>query len=224
MPTVLIVDDDALVREGLRLILGSTPDLKVVGEAQDGLEAITETQRLNPDVVLMDLRMARLDGKGATERIVLLPQPPKILVLTTFDSDEHVIATLNAGASGYLLKDTPPREIIQAVRETAEGRSALSPKHTRVLLDEYAKDYVGQRAWRASEMLSELTEREREVVAGVAAGLTNPEIGTALHCSAATVKAHLASIFTRLGVANRIELAILGHDAGLSMDAREGSG
>lgn len=220
MADILIVDDDALVREGLRLILGSTDDLIVVGEAQNGLEAIHETKKLNPDVVLMDLRMGGLDGRGATEQLMQFPDPPKVLVLTTFDADEHVIAALNAGAAGYLLKDTPPRDIIQAVRETAEGRTVLSTRHARVLLDEYAKDDAGQRARRAAQALSVLTDREREVVSGVAAGLTNPEIGAELHCSPATVKAHLASIFTRLEITNRIELAILGHDAGLG-PARE---
>jgi DNA-binding NarL/FixJ family response regulator len=130
---------------------------------------------------------------------------------------------LNAGASGYLLKDTPPREIIQAVRETAEGRTVLSPRHARVLLDRYSRDGTGRRALSAAEALSVLTEREREMVAGVTAGLTNPEIAAELHCSPATVKAHLGSIFTQLGINNRVSLAILGHDAGL-IGRREGHG
>lgn len=216
MISVLIVDDDALVREGLRLILHSAADLTVVGEADNGRSAVDATTRLAPDVVLMDLRMPVLDGIGATAEIMRAGPSRRILALTTFDSDEHVIAALNAGAVGYLLKDTPARDIIQAVRETAEGRSVLSPRHTRILLDLYSKDAVSRRQQVAARALAALTEREREVVAGVSAGLTNAEIGGRLHCSPATVKAHLANIFGRLGVSNRIELAILGHDAELT--------
>lgn len=223
MTTVLIVDDDALVREGLRLILGSTEDLTVVGEAENGRIAVHATRRLVPDIVLMDLRMPVLDGIGAIAELTRAELPSQILALTTFDSDEHVIAALNAGAAGYLLKDTPPRDIIHAVRETAAGRTVLSPRHTRVLLNLYSKDEMSRRQQSAARTLSSLSDREREIVAGVSAGLTNAEIGNRLHCSPATVKAHLASIFSRLGVTNRIELAILGHDAALTQRAASSS-
>ncbi|KAB1943100.1 MULTISPECIES: response regulator transcription factor [Micrococcales] len=213
---VLIVDDDPLVRAGLRFIFDSADDVECVGEATDGKESIVEVERVHPDVVLMDLRMPGMDGREATAELMKLPEPPKVLALTTFDTDAHVLSVLDAGASGYLLKDTPPAEIIDAVRETAEGRTILSSRHARVLLDKYSENGNNARKDQAIEALSQLTEREREVVQYVAQGLTNAEIGKRLHCSPATVKAHLASIFTQLQITNRVRLAVLGHDAGLS--------
>lgn len=216
MIRVLIVDDDPLVRAGLRFILNSADDVDCVGEATDGNESIAEVERVHPDVVLMDLRMPGMDGREATAELMKLPEPAKILVLTTFDTDAHVLSVLDAGASGYLLKDTPPAEIIEAVREIANGRAILSSRHARVLLDKYSENGSNARKYQAIEALSQLTEREREVVQYVAQGFTNAEIGARLHCSPATVKAHLASIFTQLQIANRVRLAVLGHEAGLS--------
>lgn len=220
MTTVLIVDDDPLVRAGLTMILGATNDLVVVGEAADAEEAIRQAKRLAPDVVLMDLRMSGMDGRRATAELQKLASPPRVLALTTFDTDEHVISVLDAGASGYLLKDTPPQEIIRAVRETGAGRTILSSRHARVLLDRYAENDTAMQRDEAVRLLSVLTQREREVVAYVAEGLTNIEIATRLHCSPATVKAHLANIFAQLQIPNRVRLAILGHDAGLTAGRR----
>lgn len=213
---VLIVDDDPLVRAGLRFIFDSADDIEPVGEAADGKESIAQVKRLHPDVVLMDLRMPGMDGREVTAELMKLPKPPNVLALTTFDTDAHVLSVLDAGASGYLLKDTPPAEIIDAVRETAEGRTVLSSRHARVLLDKYSENGSNTRRDQAIEALSQLTDREREVVQFVAQGLTNAEIGERLHCSPATVKAHLASIFTQLQVTNRVRLAVLSHDASYS--------
>lgn len=218
MIRVLIVDDDPLVRAGLRFILGAADDLEVVGEASEGAEGIEQARRLAPDVVLMDLHMVGMDGREATAELAKLPDPPKVLALTTFDTDAHVISLLDAGASGYLLKDTQPTDIIDAVRETASGGTVLSSRHARVLLEKYAENGVNARRNRAVAALNRLTGREREVVRYVAEGLTNAEIAERLHCSPATVKTHLASIFAELQVANRVRLAILGHDAGILDD------
>ncbi|WP_299955364.1 response regulator transcription factor [uncultured Modestobacter sp.] len=218
MTRILIVDDDPLVRAGLRFILGTADDFEVVGEASDGAEGIEQTMLVAPDVVLMDLRMAGMDGREATAELMTLPAPPKVLALTTFDTDSHVISVLDAGASGYLLKDTPPAEIIDAVRETARGGTILSSRHTRVLLDKYSENSMHARHHQAREALDRLTQREREVVRYVAEGLTNAEISERIYCSPATVKAHLASIFSQLQLANRVRLAIIGHDAGVLED------
>jgi DNA-binding NarL/FixJ family response regulator len=212
---VLIVDDDPLVRAGLRFILDSAPDLLVVGEAEDGAESLDQVALLHPDVVLMDLRMSGMDGREAIEQLMRLPSPPKVLALTTFNTDEQVIAVLDAGASSYLLKDTPPVEIIAAIRETAAGRTILSSRHTRVLLDKYSENGANARRNHAEQALVVLTDRERQVVRHVSQGLTNSEIAARLNCSPATVKAHLASIFAQLHITNRVRLAVLGHDAGL---------
>lgn len=218
MIRVLIVDDDPLVREGLRFILGAAEDLEVVGQASDGAEGIEQTRFLTPDVILMDLRMTGMGGREAIAGLMKLPDPPKVLALTTFDTDAHVISVLDAGASGYLLKDTQPTEIIDAVRETARGGTILSSRHARVLLDKYSENGVNARRNEAKAALKELTQREREVVRCVAEGLTNAEAAERLHCSPGTVKAHLASIFARLRIDNRVRLAILGHDAGILDD------
>lgn len=216
MIRVLIVDDDPLVRAGLRFIFDAADDIEPIGEASDGAASIDEVRRSRPDVVLMDLRMPGMDGREAIVELMKLPDPPNVLALTTFDTDAHVVAVLKAGATGYLLKDTPPVEIIEAVRETAEGRTILSSRHARVLLDRYAQNGGDVRKEEAMAALSGLTERERQVVRYVVQGLTNAEIGSRLHCSTATVKAHLAHIFAQLKITNRVRLAILGHDAGLS--------
>ncbi|WP_017590010.1 response regulator transcription factor [Nocardiopsis ganjiahuensis] len=221
MIRVLVVDDDPLVREGLGFILATADDIEVVGQAADGAEGVERARSLTPDVVLMDLRMPGTDGREATAELMSLPHPPKVLALTTFDTDAHVISVLDAGASGYLLKETPPPEIIDAVRDTAGGGTVLSARHARVLLDKYSENGVNARRNRAGAALDRLTGREREVVRCVAEGLTNAEAAERLHCSPGTVKAHLASIFTRLGIDNRVRLAILGHDAGI-LDGPDG--
>lgn len=215
MIRTLIVDDDPIVRAGLRFIFDSADDIEIVGEAADGRDAINQAARVAPDVVLIDLRMPNMDGREATTELVRLPDPPKVLALTTFDTDAHVLSVLDAGARGYLLKDAPPMEIIDAVRKTAEGQTVLSSRHAGVLLDKYTEHGGSLRRERARAAIAKLTDREREVVRHVAAGLTNTEIAERLHCSPATVKAHLASIFTELEIANRVRLAVLGHDAGV---------
>lgn len=212
MIRVLLVDDDALVRSGLSMVLGATDDIEVVGEAADGRAAIDAAAGLRPDVILMDIRMPRMDGIAATEQIAARPDAPRVLVLTTFQADEYVFSALQAGATGFLLKDTPPREIADAVRTVAAGDGLLSPAHIRALIDRFAG---GQsRTTAATDRLAILSDREREVVGAVARGLTNAEIAAELHLSDATIKAHLAHIFTKLDT-NRVQVAILGHDAGL---------
>ena len=218
MIRVLIVDDDPLVRAGLRFILEAAEDIVPVAEAADGQEAVVSAARTRPDVVLMDLRMPCTDGRVATAELAAGADQPRVLALTTFDADELVLGILDAGASGYLLKDAPPEEIIGAVRETAAGRTILSPRHAGLLLERYRDNPENARRNRAWERLAVLTDREREVVACVVEGLTNAEIARRLYCSAATVKAHLGHIFGRLGIDNRVQLAVLGHDAGLAAD------
>lgn len=215
MIRVLVVDDDPLVLAGLQFILGAADDLEVVAQASDGTDAIEQAKLSAPDVVLMDLRMAGMSGRDATAELMKLPNPPNVLALTTFDTDANVISLLDAGASGYLLKETPPTEIIDAVRETASGGTILSSRHARLLLDKYSENGINARRNDAKGALDDLTEREREVVRCVAEGLTNAEIAERIYCSPATVKAHLASIFSQLRIDNRVRLAILGHDAGI---------
>lgn len=210
---VLLVDDDALVRAGLRMILSSSEDLEVVGEAADGTEAVAATQAHRPDVVLMDIRMPGMDGITATSALRRLTNPPQVIVLTTFQADEHVMSALRAGADGFLLKDTAPAEIIQAVRLVAAGAAMLSPSVTRTLLAHLGNDEQAERRRLAAERLSSLTDREREVAAAVASGASNAEAATSLFMSEATVKAHVSRLLTKLGVTNRVQIAILVHDA-----------
>lgn len=211
--SVLLVDDDALVRAGLSMILGAAPDIDIVGEAGAGAAGVEAAARLRPDVVLMDIRMPGVDGLTATARIRAMEDPPQVLVLTTFSADEYVFGALQAGAIGFLLKDTPPRELAEAVRLVADGRAMLTPEHTRALIDRFA-DADGSRRDEARAALAALSEREREVAAAVARGLSNAEIAAELYLSDATVKAHLAHIFAKLDL-NRVQVAILAHDAGL---------
>ncbi len=219
MIRVVLVDDDSLVRAGLKFILSSTDDIDVVGEAEDGEAGLVLVNSARPDVVLMDLRMTGMDGRSATAEINKMTNPPYVLALTTFDVDSQVIAVLEAGASGYLLKDTPPLEIIEAIRQTARGGTVLSTRHARVLLNGFAKNSSRGRDQAASARMNKLTNREREVVRAVATGQTNAEIGRSLHCSPATVKAHLANVFATLDVQNRVQLAILAHEAGMLDDS-----
>lgn len=210
---VLLVDDDALVRAGLRMILSSSEEIEVVGEAADGADAVASVQALRPDVVLMDIRMPGIDGIAATSAVRSLTDPPHVIVLTTFQADEHVIGALRAGADGFLLKDTAPTEIVNAVRLVAAGEAMLSPSVTRTLLTHLGNDESIDRRRVAVQRLASLTEREREVATAVASGASNAEIAASLYMSEATVKAHVSRLLTKLEVTNRVQIAILVHDA-----------
>jgi DNA-binding NarL/FixJ family response regulator len=212
---VLLVDDDPLVRAGLRTILSSADDLEIVGEAADGAAAVIAVGTHRADVVLMDVRMPGVDGITATERIAVLPDPPKVIVLTTFQLDEYVFGALRAGASGFLLKDTPPADIVGAVRLVADGQAMLSPSVTRTLIDHYSADTAASRRTAAENALQPLTDREREVAAEVGRGRSNAEIAARLYMSEATVKAHVSHVLTKLNVTNRVQVAIMMRDAGL---------
>jgi DNA-binding NarL/FixJ family response regulator len=211
---VLIVDDDALVRAGLTMMLDGAAGIAVVGQAADGDEVGRAVEVSAPDVVLMDLRMPRVDGIVATGWVRSRPRPPEVIVLTTFDADENVLRALRAGASGFLLKDSPPAEIAEAVRRVAAGDPILSPRITRRLMDRAALDGGTREGARA--VLDELSPREREVVLAIAEGRTNAEIATGLAMSVATVKAHITHILTKLQLTNRTQIALLAHDAGLA--------
>jgi len=215
MITVLIVDDDALVRAGLALILGGADDVEVVGEAADGQEAVALALKHRPDVVLMDIRMPNLNGLEATERLQSQAEPPQVIVLTTFAADDYVVRALAAGASGFLLKDTPPGEIVAALRKVAGGDPMLSPSVTAQLIRQVTNGAASDRKANAKERLAGLTPREREVAVAVGQGMSNAEIATQLHMSVPTVKAHVSRLFTKLAVYNRVQIAICVHDAGL---------
>jgi DNA-binding NarL/FixJ family response regulator len=213
---VLLVDDEALVRAGLRMILETTDDLVVVGEVDDGADALAAVRRFRPDVVLMDIRMPRTDGLSATAAICELPDRPAVIVLTTFDADDYIFRALRAGADGFLLKDTRPKELIRAVRLVAAGDSILSPAVTRRLVTHVAHDARTERRRAALRRIDGLTERERDVLVEVGRGRTNAEIARGLHMSAATVKTHISHLFDKLAVTNRVQVAIVAHDAGLT--------
>jgi DNA-binding NarL/FixJ family response regulator len=210
---VLLVDDDALVRAGLRMILSSSDEMEVVGEAADGADAVAAVQAHRPDVVLMDIRMPGMDGIAATSALRRQASPPHVIVLTTFQADEHVISALRAGADGFLLKDTAPTEIINAVRLVATGEAMLSPSVTRTLLSHLGTHEMTDRRRIAAQHLTSLTDREREVAAAVGSGASNAEIAASLFMSEATVKAHVSRLLTKLAVTNRVQIAILVHDA-----------
>jgi DNA-binding NarL/FixJ family response regulator len=211
---VLLVDDDPMVRAGLSMMLDGTAGITVVGEAADGQEAVAATDAHAPDVVLMDLRMPRVDGITATRRLRARRRPPEIIVLTTFDTDENILHALRAGASGFLLKDTSPPQIVEAVTRVAAGDPILSPRITRRLMD---RTIVQTGAYeRARAALTALTPREREVTLAIARGRTNADIATDLVMGVTTVKAHVSSILTKLDLDNRTQIALLAHDAGLT--------
>ncbi|WP_020578350.1 response regulator [Actinopolymorpha alba] len=214
MIRVLIVDDEALVRSGLRMILEAMDDIVVVAEASDGAEAIAAVSRHRPEVVLMDVRMPRMDGLAAAARINQTPHPPKVVMLTTFDLDEYVNRALRAGAVGFLLKDTPPHDLAAAVRTVAAGHAMLAPPVLKRLIDTFAEREAPRRDL-ARKRLGELTAREQEVIRAVARGLSNAEIGRELAMSQATVKAHVSRALGKLDLTNRVQAAILVHDAEL---------
>jgi DNA-binding NarL/FixJ family response regulator len=211
---VLVVDDEALVRAGLQLILGGRADLEVVGEARDGVEAVEQATTLGVDVVLMDIRMPRRDGLAASELLLAQRPAPAIIVLTTFDTDESVLTALRLGVSGFLLKDTPPQQLVDAVRRVAAGEPILSPSVTTQLIAAVATPQDGERRALSRARTASLTDREREVAVAVGSGQSNAEIAAGLYMSVATVKAHVSRVMAKLGVENRVQVAICMHDAG----------
>jgi DNA-binding NarL/FixJ family response regulator len=211
----VLVDDEQLVRSGLRMILESAGDIEVVGEAGDGGGAVDQVRLHRPEVVLMDIRMPAMDGLAATRELTALPDPPRIIILTTFELDEYVHTALENGAVGFLLKDTPPRDLIQAVHIVAEGNAMLAPSVTRRLIAEFAARNSTQ-AVAARTQLEALTDREREVAVAIAQGLSNAEIAKLLFMSEATVKAHVSHVLAKLNLTNRVQAAMLVHDAGLT--------
>jgi DNA-binding NarL/FixJ family response regulator len=213
---VLIVDDDALVRAGLTMILSGAEDVAVVGEAADGSEVPAAVADHRPDVVLMDIRMPRVDGLAATESLRRRADAPEVIVLTTFDADEFVLRALRAGASGFLLKDTPPVAILHAVRRVAHGEAMLSPAVTRRLIAHVAAPGANGGRQSALTALAGLSERERDVALLLGQGRSNAEIAAQLYMSVATVKAHVSRLLVKLNLNNRVQVALLVHDAGLA--------
>jgi DNA-binding NarL/FixJ family response regulator len=214
---ILLVDDQALVRAGFRMILDSEPEMEVVGEAADGREAIEQVQSLRPDVVLMDIRMPELDGLEAARRILdgfEDGEGPRILMLTTFDLDEYVYEALRAGASGFLLKDTPPEQLVAAIEVIARGEALLSPSITRRVISEFVKGN-GPKPQAQFPRLEDLTAREREVLLLIARGFSNAEIAKHLFVSETTVKTHVARILMKLGLRDRVQAVVLAYEAGV---------
>jgi DNA-binding NarL/FixJ family response regulator len=213
---VVLVDDQALLRVGFKMILEAEPDIEVVGEAADGAEGVTLTTATRPDVVLMDVRMPGTDGIAATEAITRA-QASRVLILTTFDLDEYVYAGLRAGASGFLLKDAPPAELLAAVRTVAAGDAVLAPSATRRLIDRFGELLPREDAASrpAAEVLGELTEREREVFVLVAAGRSNREIAGELYVSEGTVKVHVSRVLAKLDLRDRVQAVVLAYEAGI---------
>jgi DNA-binding NarL/FixJ family response regulator len=214
MIRVLLVDDDALVRSGLKMMLSGADGIDVVGEADDGRGVLAALDRHRPDIVLMDIRMPRVDGIAATKLVREQPDAPAVIVLTTFDADELVLRALQAGAAGFLLKDTPPPEIVRAIELVHAGDAMLSPAVTRRLITLVAGDgEAGTRADRARGLLATLSAREHEVAQAVGQGRANAEIATELHMSVATVKAHVSRLLAKLEADNRVQIALLVQDA-----------
>jgi DNA-binding NarL/FixJ family response regulator len=211
---VLIVDDDALVRAGLTMLLAGASDIEIVGEATEGSEVEHAVAERQPDVVLMDIRMPGMDGLTATEILRGRDRPPEVIVLTTFDADDHVLRALWAGASGFLLKDTPPAGIVGAIRAVAAGEPFLSPAITRRLIGHVTGGDGGERRRHARQQLDRLTEREREVAFAIGRGKSNAEISRDLYMSIATVKAHVSHLLEKFEFNNRVQIALLAHDAG----------
>jgi DNA-binding NarL/FixJ family response regulator len=217
MIRVLVVDDDALVRAGLSMMLAGSEDVRVVAEAADGAHVGPAVDAYRPDVVLMDIRMPGVDGLAATEELRGREDAPQVIVLTTFDADDHVLRALRAGAAGFLLKDTPPPEIVRAIRLVAAGEAMLSPGVTRRLIQHMTDNggVAGRRA-HARDRLDRLTDREREVAVAIGQGKSNAEIAAELYMSVATVKAHVSRLLQKLDLDNRVQIALLAHDAGVA--------
>jgi DNA-binding NarL/FixJ family response regulator len=214
MIRVLIADDHALMRDGLRGMLDAQEDMEVVGEAEHGAQAVDEAIRLHPDVVIMDIRMPRLDGIEATRRLMAHGEKaPRVLVLTTFDLDEYVYEALRAGAGGFMLKDAPPRQLADAVRTVAAGESLLAPAVTKRLIERYVSRPPSDTVRR--ERFDELTERELEVLRLLTRGMSNSEIGERLFLSEATVKTHVTRVLTKLRVRDRVQAVVLAYESGL---------
>lgn len=211
--SVLIVDDQELMRMGLTMVLDAQDDISVVGEAADGNSAVEAVRELKPDVVLMDVRMPGVDGVTATSRITASDSATRVLVMTTFDLDEHVLGALRAGASGFLLKDTPPDDLISAVRSVAAGDAVVSPKVTKRLLTRFIAEE--STPVRDPDLLNALTDREREVMGLLATGLSNAEIAASLVLSEATVKTHIGRMLTKLGLRDRVQAVVLAYETGL---------
>jgi DNA-binding NarL/FixJ family response regulator len=215
--TVLLADDQPLLRMGFRMVLESQPDITVVGEAADGSDAVSLAESLGPDVVLMDVRMPEMDGIEATRRIIASGLRSRVLILTTFDLDEYAHAALRAGASGFLLKDALPNDLLSGIRAVASGDAVVAPSVTRRLLDNYAHRLTGEEAEQLDPdaHLEALTPREREVLLEVARGLSNAEIAAALHLTEATVKTHVGRILAKLAMRDRVQLVVFAYDIGL---------
>ena len=217
---VVIVNDQPLVRAGFRMVLGAQPDMTVAGEAADGAEALRLLRHTEADVVVMDIRMPVMDGVAATRRLCAEPGGPRVLVLTTFDTDEDAFAALQAGASGFLLKNAPPQDLLAAIRVVATGDAVVAPRITRRLLDRFAGQLIDSRS--ADPSLTGLTDREREVVLLVAQGLSNAEIAARLHIAETTVKTHVGRILTKLGLRDRVQLVVMAYETGLVRPAGRG--
>ncbi|MGI5170539.1 response regulator [Spirillospora sp. CA-253888] len=215
---VLIVDDQELIRIGFRLFLQTQADLEVVGEAADGLEAVERAAELRPDVVLMDVRMPRMDGVEATARLTAADRPPRVLILTTYDLDEYVFGALRAGASGFLLKDAPRERLLEAIHVVHQGEALLSPSITRRLIEDYADRAAPVRP--APDLLTALTPREREMLLLVAQGLSNQEIAARLVVTEATVKSHVGSVFAKLHLRDRVQAVVLAYEHGIVVPGR----
>lgn len=213
--TVMLVDDDAMALMALRTIIGHSSDCVVVAEASSGEQALTTIRRTPVDVVLLDLRMPGMGGIATIERLQSFPKPPPVVVMTTWDVDDAVGSALDAGAAGFLLKASSPSEILQAIRSVVAGDAVLSPRSTRRLLDLLGRDTALQQRREAQKTIAQLTDREREVAHWVGLGLTNDQIGEKLFLASATVKSHIATIQTKLGVPNRVRIAVLADRAGL---------
>jgi DNA-binding NarL/FixJ family response regulator len=218
---LLLVDDQSLLRQGMTLVLEGEEDLQVVGEAADGISALEQAARLRPDVVLMDVRMPRMDGIEATRRLVEAAPECRVLILTTFDLDEHAFAGLRAGASGFLLKDVPPAELAGAIRAVARGDAVVAPALTRRLLDAYAHHLPAgpleaPRRGRDHPALARLTDRERDVLSELAGGLSNAEIADRLVLSEATVKTHVSRVLHKLQLRDRVQAVIVAYETGLA--------
>ncbi|MDO3705818.1 response regulator transcription factor [Micromonospora sp. C28SCA-DRY-2] len=211
---ILLADDQPLLRTGFRMVLGAEDDLDIVAEAGDGVEAVELSRRLLPDVVLMDIRMPRMDGVAATRAIVDARLPVRVLILTTFDLDEYVVGALRAGASGFLAKDVPADDLVAAIRTVAGGDAVVAPRILKRLLDRFA-DVLPDPAATPPRALDGLTEREREVLVHVARGLSNAEIARALSVSETTIKTHVGHVLTKLGLRDRVQAVVLAYESGL---------